>query len=76
MQTATRSTSGSIAIYLKAGLIAGIVAAVVANIYYFVYEQVTGNSFSELHIGSITAAGIMPGVVGAMILYALLFTLN
>ncbi len=46
-------------------------AAVIANIYYFIYEQVTGNTFAELNLGSITGASVLPGLVGGLILYAL-----
>jgi peptidoglycan/LPS O-acetylase OafA/YrhL len=71
MSTATRSVSQSVGSYLKAGLIAGVIAAVAANIYLLVYSQVSGNSFAELNLVSVTLASIVPGLAGGLLLYGL-----
>lgn len=69
--TTIRSMDQSIGSYLKAGLIVGVIAAVVANIYFVIYTQVSGNSFAELNIISVTLASIIPGLIGSLVLYGL-----
>ena len=71
MSTATRSVGESVGAYLKAGLIAGVIAAVLANIYFLVYSQVSGNSFAELNLVSVTLASIVSGLAGGLLLYGL-----
>jgi hypothetical protein len=71
MNTATRSVNQSVGAYLKAGLIAGVIAAVLANLYLVVYTQVSGNSFAELNLVSVTLASILPGLAGSLVLYGL-----
>ena len=68
MSTTTRSVGESVGAYLKAGLIAGVIAAVVANIYFLVYTQVSGNSFEELNLVSVTLASIVPGLAAGLLL--------
>jgi peptidoglycan/LPS O-acetylase OafA/YrhL len=71
MSTTTRSVGESVGSYLKAGLIAGVIAAVVANIYFLVYTQVSGNTFEELNLVSVTLASIVPGLAAGLLLYGL-----
>lgn len=71
MNTVTRSVNESVSAYLKAGLIAGVIAAVLANIYLAAYTQVSGNSFAELNLVSVTLASLLPGLAGSLLLYGL-----
>lgn len=56
---------------LTGGLIAGVVSAVIGNLYHALYVGITGNTFPELSLLSITLASISPSVLGALVYYAL-----
>jgi hypothetical protein len=71
MSTVTRSRGETVGAYLKAGVIAGVIAAVVANIYLLIYTRVSGNSFAELNLVSVTLASILSGLGGSLLLYGL-----
>jgi uncharacterized membrane protein YeaQ/YmgE (transglycosylase-associated protein family) len=70
MQTNARTTTG-ISHYFLGGLIAGIVGAIIANIYFLIFSSVTGYSYAELNLFSITLAGIIPSVIGALVYFGL-----
>jgi peptidoglycan/LPS O-acetylase OafA/YrhL len=71
MQSNINSNTLPISKFLVAGLIAGIIAAVIANIVYAIYSGVSGYSFTEVNIFSITLASIIPNLIGGLIYYAL-----
>jgi|GEM_PF-2373912 len=71
MQSNINRSSSSVSKFLVGGLIAGVVAAVIANIVYAIYSGVTGYSFAEVNVFSITLAAIIPNLLGGLIYYAL-----
>jgi Family of unknown function (DUF6069) len=70
MQANSR-TVNNIGNYLLAGLIAGVVGAVIANIYFLIFSAVTGYSYAELNIFSVTLASIIPSVIGGLVYFGL-----
>jgi Family of unknown function (DUF6069) len=64
-------TAQSIGTYLLGGLIAGVIAAVIANIYFLIFSGVTGYSYAELNIFSVTMASILPSIVGSLVYFGL-----
>ncbi len=71
MQSNINSNTLPISKFLVGGLIAGVIAAVLANIVYAVYSGVTGYSFAELNVFTITLSAIIPNLIGALIYFAL-----
>lgn len=57
--------------YLLGGLIAGVISAVLANLYYLIFGAITGYSYAELNVISITLAGILPSLLGSLIYFGL-----
>ncbi len=57
--------------FLLGGLAGGLAGAIVSNIYNLIYTAITGNSYPELQIFTITMAGVVPGLIGGLVFYAL-----
>ena len=56
---------------LTGGLAAGVVSSIIGNLYHALYVSVTGNTFPELSLFSITLASLIPSVLGGFVYYAL-----
>lgn len=54
---------------LFGGVIAGIIAAVLANVMTMIVEDITGYSFKELTVVSITAASMVTNIIGSIVYY-------
>jgi hypothetical protein len=60
-----------ISTYLLGGLIAGAISAVLANLYYLIFGSITGYSYAELNVISITLAAFIPSLLGSLIYFGL-----
>jgi Family of unknown function (DUF6069) len=57
--------------YLLSGLIAGAISAVIANLYYLIFSAITGYSYVELNVISITLASVIPSLLGSLVYFGL-----